>query len=571
MAPSLRCSSWPRSLAGVFTLWAAWLALCGGVGDGAPAALRRADRTRTARSAGAQPAPRAPRAAWCSPARWPAARWPGGTYPPLTGARRGCWPRCSWSGSSATCCPGCSRRSRPSWRGRCSVSPCGTLMPVPAAAPHGGLGRAGCARTRRPAHGTGHARAGNARRRLRADRHDRGRGDDAAHRHHLRGCVRWSATRCSTPCGSSEHARLLVVDGHPDTIVGVLYAKDLLPALAPTRRRALAALIRPAAFVPEAKTLDRQLRDFQRGPSHLAVVVDEFGGTAGIVTLEDVLEQIVGEIRDEHDTDEVAPVLQLDESSWRVQGGVPLAELEGWLGHQFGREDVSTGGGLVLAAFGRVPRQGETVDARRLSSSPWIRWHGAGSVASRCGRHRAVGVGGGGAMIWTVFVLGLLLATLRRDGRERADLDEPVGARRFAATQLRGGEHAARVARPRWSGSSPPRRRRRRSAWCCSARAGRGSSPAPGVLHVARCCCCSWRSRSSCWRATFCRWLSHGRAERGAGVLRAAAPSLGRAAPRCSCRRRPRSRTASSAPSGARVPPSIPDASGELAMVGGVS
>ena len=68
------------------------------------------------------------------------------------------------------------------------------------------------------------------------------------------------------------------------------------------------ALIRPAAFVPEGKTLDRQLRDFQRGPSHLAVVVDEFGGTAGLVTLEDILEQIVGEIQDEHDTDEVAPI-----------------------------------------------------------------------------------------------------------------------------------------------------------------------------------------------------------------------------------------------------------------------
>ena len=161
---------------------------------------------------------------------------------------------------------------------------------------------------------------------------------------------------------SSEHARLIVYDGHPDNIAGVLYAKDMLNALdshsAPGQ---WTALIRPAAFVPEGKTLDRQLRDFKLGPSHLAVVVDEFGGTAGIVTLEDILEQIVGEIQDEHDTDEVAPVLQLDESNWRVLGGVGLTELEGWLGHQFAREDVSTAGGLVLAEFGRVPRQGEKV------------------------------------------------------------------------------------------------------------------------------------------------------------------------------------------------------------------
>jgi CBS domain containing-hemolysin-like protein len=160
---------------------------------------------------------------------------------------------------------------------------------------------------------------------------------------------------------SSEHARLLVYDGNPDAVVGVIYAKDIL-AIGQDDPRPWHALIRPAAFVPEGKTLDRQVRDFQRGPSHLAVVVDEFGGTAGIVTLEDILEQIVGEIQDEYDTDEVAPIQAVSEDQWRVEGGVALSELEEALSHSFDRDDVSTVGGLVLAEFGRVPRSGESID-----------------------------------------------------------------------------------------------------------------------------------------------------------------------------------------------------------------
>jgi CBS domain containing-hemolysin-like protein len=160
---------------------------------------------------------------------------------------------------------------------------------------------------------------------------------------------------------SSEHARILVYDGNPDAVVGVIYAKDIL-AIGPEDPRPWHTLIRSAAFVPEGKTLDRQVRDFQRGPSHLAVVVDEFGGTAGIVTLEDILEQIVGEIQDEYDTDEVAPIQVVSEDHWRVEGGVALSELESALGHSFDRDDVSTVGGLVLAEFGRVPRSGESIN-----------------------------------------------------------------------------------------------------------------------------------------------------------------------------------------------------------------
>jgi len=90
-------------------------------------------------------------------------------------------------------------------------------------------------------------------------------------------------------------------------------------------------------------------------------VVDEFGGTAGLITLEDILEQVVGEIHDEYDVDEVDPVQAAGDGSWRVQGGVALSELEALFGQDLGREDVSTVGGLVLAELGRVPRAGETV------------------------------------------------------------------------------------------------------------------------------------------------------------------------------------------------------------------
>jgi magnesium and cobalt transporter len=160
----------------------------------------------------------------------------------------------------------------------------------------------------------------------------------------------------------AEHSRLLVVDGDPDSVVGVMYAKELLPGLGlETAAPDWHPLIRPVGFVPEGKTLDRQLRDFQRSGSHLVVVVDEFGGTSGIVTLEDVLEQIVGEIRDEYDTEEATPLERRPEGGWLVDGGAPLADLEAELQHGFEREDVSTVGGLVLAGFGRVPRNGESI------------------------------------------------------------------------------------------------------------------------------------------------------------------------------------------------------------------
>ncbi|MEZ4411800.1 MAG: hemolysin family protein [Gemmatimonadales bacterium] len=161
----------------------------------------------------------------------------------------------------------------------------------------------------------------------------------------------------------AEHARLPVFEGQPDAVAGVVYAKDMLAHLDDADDDPLrwTALIRPVPFVPEGKTLDRQLRDFQRGPSHLAVVVDEFGGTAGLITLEDILEQVVGEIHDEYDVDEVEPVVTVDADTFRVLGGVALTELEALFHQDLGHEDVSTVGGLVLAQLGRVPRAGDEI------------------------------------------------------------------------------------------------------------------------------------------------------------------------------------------------------------------
>ena len=161
---------------------------------------------------------------------------------------------------------------------------------------------------------------------------------------------------------AAEYSRLPVYDGDLDHIVGVLYAKDLLPARFGTPPAAgWRSLVRGVDIVPEVKTLDRQLRDFQRGPSHMAVVVDEFGGTAGIVTLEDVLEEIVGEIGDEYDAPQGPPVAETSPGVFAVDPRASLDDLATALGVPFEHEEVSTAGGIVYAALGRVPTPGEQV------------------------------------------------------------------------------------------------------------------------------------------------------------------------------------------------------------------
>jgi CBS domain containing-hemolysin-like protein len=159
---------------------------------------------------------------------------------------------------------------------------------------------------------------------------------------------------------SSEHARFPVFEDTLDEITGILYAKDLLPGAITDEEPAdgWVSLVRPAVFIPGSKTIDQQLRDFQSSRTHIAVVADEFGGTAGIVTIEDILEEIVGEIRDEYDVEE-ASVEQEEGRRYWVPGRLTVDALSELVGHDFHREGVTTVGGLVYELLGRVPEAGE--------------------------------------------------------------------------------------------------------------------------------------------------------------------------------------------------------------------
>lgn len=162
---------------------------------------------------------------------------------------------------------------------------------------------------------------------------------------------------------SAQHARLVVYDDTIDEVVGVLYAKDLLAALLEDAEPAggWQALVRPALFIPGNKTVDAQLREFRAARRHLAVVVDEFGGTAGLVTLEDALELIVGDIQDEGDLER--PDVERGEGGalW-VGAGLSLEALSELVGTDVTRDDVTTVGGLVMEMLGRVPRPGEILE-----------------------------------------------------------------------------------------------------------------------------------------------------------------------------------------------------------------
>src|SRR5258705_5071877 len=160
---------------------------------------------------------------------------------------------------------------------------------------------------------------------------------------------------------SSEHARFPVFEDTLDNITGILYAKDLLPFIIDDDEPMLGwpTLVRPAQLIPLSNSLDLQLREFKTSRTHIAIVSDEYGGTAGLVTIEDALEEIVGEIHDEYD-DEEPEVEQEENRRFWISGRLTIDELSELLGQDFSQDDVATVGGLVYETFGRVPRAGES-------------------------------------------------------------------------------------------------------------------------------------------------------------------------------------------------------------------
>ena len=176
----------------------------------------------------------------------------------------------------------------------------------------------------------------------------------------------------------TAHSRFPVYEGQRDNIIGILMAKDLLK-LQRSPDLNLRTLLRPAVFVPESKRLNELLRDFRTNRNHLAVVIDEFGNTAGLITIEDVLEEIVGEIEDEFDEKdgEASGIYTLADGSQRVAGDATIDAVNTAFGVALPADTFDTIGGLLAHQFGHVPRRGETVEVGGLAFSVMITRGGA--------------------------------------------------------------------------------------------------------------------------------------------------------------------------------------------------
>jgi magnesium and cobalt transporter len=159
----------------------------------------------------------------------------------------------------------------------------------------------------------------------------------------------------------TAHSRFPVVEGDKDNIIGILLAKDLLRYYAGEEFN-VRDMLRPAVFVPEAKRLNVLLRDFRSNRNHIALVVDEYGGVSGMVTIEDVLEQIVGDIEDEYDFDEEEDNIIVDAvGHYRVKADTEIADFNAALGTEFSDEECDTVGGLVLKTAGQLPKRGDHI------------------------------------------------------------------------------------------------------------------------------------------------------------------------------------------------------------------
>lgn len=175
----------------------------------------------------------------------------------------------------------------------------------------------------------------------------------------------WTPEQVMQSVIDSGHSRYPVIGESRDEVVGILLAKDLLKmaAGAPVE---LATLLRRPVFVPESKRVNVLLKDFRKSRNHMAIVADEYGGVAGLVTIEDVLETIVGEIDDEYDESESAHILKQDARNYLVMGLTTIAEFNEYFNAEFSDEEFDTVGGLVMHAFGHMPRRGESVEIDRF-------------------------------------------------------------------------------------------------------------------------------------------------------------------------------------------------------------
>lgn len=162
----------------------------------------------------------------------------------------------------------------------------------------------------------------------------------------------------------ASHSRFPVVGENVDNVMGILLAKDLLPLLLEgnSERFDIKDVVRPATFVPESKRLNVLLREFRETRHHMAIVIDEYGSVCGAVTIEDVLEQIVGEIEDEYDVDDDSYIKKFDDENHIVKALTPVDEFNEYFQTEFSDQEFTTIGGLVLQQFGHIPERGETVN-----------------------------------------------------------------------------------------------------------------------------------------------------------------------------------------------------------------
>lgn len=164
----------------------------------------------------------------------------------------------------------------------------------------------------------------------------------------------------------TAHSRFPVIDEDKNDIIGILLAKDLLRYYA-GEDFDVRDMLRPAVFIPESKRLNVLLKEFRSNRNHIAIVVDEYGGVAGMITIEDVLEQIVGDIEDEYDFDETEDnIIRDSQGRYRVKALTEIADFNEVLGTEFSDEEFSTIGGLVVSQFGHLPKRGESVTFNNL-------------------------------------------------------------------------------------------------------------------------------------------------------------------------------------------------------------